>query len=70
VEVQTPEHVARIVRVALQDHGILPTSTSVAGASGGWDVTVCWASARVRRIHLERGSPTMLRGQVIRELKL
>ena len=68
VEVKTPEHVVRIVRLVLRDYGIQPTTTSVATVDDGWNVTVGWGPTRVKHIHLEPGPPSLLRAQLIRQL--
>jgi hypothetical protein len=68
MELTAADHVARVVRVVLQDYAIVATTTSVVPAHDGWDVTVRWGPATVKRMHLQRGSPAMLRLQVIRAL--
>jgi hypothetical protein len=68
MEVTGADHVARVVRIVLQDYAIVATTTSVTPAHDGWEVTVRWGPATVKRIHLRRGSPAMLRLQIIREV--
>jgi hypothetical protein len=68
MEVTAADHVARVVRAVLQDYAIVVRTTSVVPAHDGWDVTIRWGPATVKRIHLQRGSPAMLRLQIIREL--
>ena len=69
IEVRTSDHVSHIVLDVLRHHGVVNVTTiTVTTAKVGWTVAVSWGPAGTKRLHVQQGSPSAVRCQIVRQL--